>query len=141
MAVSARFRAPRSPRRPRVEADPAAGRDAQLAAGDAVGPAQRVDQLARDGGEVLGVVDAGQQQDELVAAEPRDGVALAHALAEPRGDATQQGVADGVAKAVVDLLEAVEVDEDEPDAVAVAVGLRERDLEAVLEEPPVREAR
>ena len=85
------------------------------------------------------MVDARQQQRELVAAQPRDGVPFAHALAEPLRDAAQQLVARGVAEAVVDLLEAIEVDEDEPHALAVAVSLRERDLEAVLEEPPVRE--
>ena len=51
------------------------------------------------------------EHDELVAAEPADRVALAQDAGEPGGDAAQQLVAGGVAEGVVDVLEAVEVDE------------------------------
>ena len=53
---------------------------------------------------------------ELVAAEPRDRVAVAHQLGEALGDGDQQPVADVVAEVVVDRLEAVEVDEQQRDA-------------------------
>ena len=53
----------------------------------------------------------GQEHAELVPAEPRDRVALAEAVGKAEADLLQQLVAAGVAKGVVDLLEAVEVDE------------------------------
>ena len=61
-----------------------------------------------DGGRIRSVL---QQDGELVATEPRRGVARAQATAQPVGDGTQQLVAGTVAEAVVDHLEVVEVDE------------------------------
>ena len=51
------------------------------------------------------------QHRELVAGEAGDEVGLADALAQDRGDAADQGVAGLVAEPVVDLLEAVDVDD------------------------------
>ena len=51
------------------------------------------------------------QDHELVAAEARDDVGVAHGAAQPVGDRAQQLVAAGMAERVVDLLELVEVDE------------------------------
>ena len=64
--------------------------------------------LARGGG-----VDAGQHEHELLAAEPADGVGLAHDVAQRRGGERQRAVALGVAEGVVDALEVVEVDDDD----------------------------
>ena len=50
------------------------------------------------------------QQRELVAAQPRHRVHLAHAGLQPLGDILQHPVAVAVAQGVVDLLEAVEID-------------------------------
>jgi hypothetical protein len=50
---------------------------------------------------------------ELVAAEPRKQVLAAHLLGEARRDLAQQVVAALVAQDVVDLLEAVEVDQQQ----------------------------
>ena len=66
----------------------------------------------RDPGRLPGVADVLEQHGELVAAEPRDGVAGAQAGLEPPRDRHQQLVARGVAEAVVDDLEAVEVEEE-----------------------------
>ena len=57
---------------------------------------------------------------ELVAAEARDHVLLAHGAHEPGRDAAQQLVADRVAERVVDALEVVEVDEHHGDLVRAA---------------------
>ena len=70
--------------------------------GDAVGDA------GRDGL----VVDARQEDRELVAAEAGDRVAGAQRVAQPLGDDDQQLVAGGVPERVVDDLELVEVDEE-----------------------------
>ena len=73
---------------------------------------------------------------ELVAAEPRERVVVAHAGAEPRPDLAQHLVAGMVAQRVVELLEAVEVDEQERELVAA----RDRRLEAVEQVPAVAQA-
>ena len=52
---------------------------------------------------------------ELVAAEPRERVAAPQRVAQPLGDVAQQPVAVVVAERVVDLLEAVEVDQQQAD--------------------------
>ena len=54
---------------------------------------------------------------ELVATQPRDGVASADAAEDPFGDVHQQGVARGVAEVVVDELEVVEVQATAPPLV------------------------
>ena len=59
-------------------------------------------------------VEAGEEDGELVAAEPE---ALA-ALAQPRRDLAEHAVADRVPVAVVDLLEVVDVDEAERERLA-----------------------
>ena len=62
---------------------------------------------------------AAEHDGELVAAEPRDGAAPATSTSLPR-DLAQQLVAGVVAERVVDLLEAVEVDQEDGDVLAVA---------------------
>ena len=68
-----------------------------------------------------GVDDVLEQHGELVAAEPRDGVAGAQRGRDAPGERDQQVVADRVAEAVVDELEAVDVQEQHR-----AAGLRDR---------------
>ena len=79
------------------------------------------------------------QDRELVAAEPRDRVDLAHAAAQPLRHLTQQLVAGRVAERVVDLLEAVEIDQQQREALAVAALARERVLDAVAQQHAVGE--
>ena len=83
---------------------------------------------------------ADQQHAELVAAEARDRVRVAHRLADQRGDLAQHVVAREVAAGVVDGLEAVEV--QVAHHVALAAGARdlERLAEAALELAAVDEA-
>ena len=68
----------------------------------------------------LGAVAAADEHGELVASEPREQVLLADLAAEALGDLAQQLVAALVPEDVVDLLEAVEVDEQQREAVARA---------------------
>ena len=63
---------------------------------------------------LVGVGDRVEDDPELVAAEPGDRVARAQAADEPLADGHQQPVADGVADALVDDLEPVEVEQDRP---------------------------
>ena len=77
---------------------------------------------ARRPGRGLGFGHVAQQQRELVAAESGDGVATAHTRPQSLGDDHQDLVADGVAEAVVDRLEVVEIDEEQGDSVVRALG-------------------
>ncbi len=89
----------------------------------------------------LGVVGEAVDQDpELVAAEAGDDVAGAQVRAQPRRDGAQQGVAGVVAEAVVDQLEVVEVEEEDPDRRAGDRGAAERVVDRVDEAEPVGQA-
>ena len=97
------------------DGDPDAGGDEVLGAADRVG-------LGEGGGDPVGdrhrlvlVGEAVDQDAELVAAEAGDDVAGAQVGAEARRDRAQQLVAGVVAEAVVDQLEVVEVEEEDPD--------------------------
>ena len=77
----------------------------------------------------------GQEQRELVAAEP-EGLAV---LAQLRGELGEQPVALGMAVEVVDALEVVDVDQAEREGRASRLGLHELALEPVVEMPVVAE--
>ena len=81
-----------------------------------------------------------EQHDEFVAAKTGDGVGLAHAQHQLRGDDAQQFVADAVAERVVDALEFVEVDEHHRQPRTMALGAPDRMAEAVEEQRAVRQA-
>ena len=80
-----------------------------------------------------GLVGAGEEDGELVAAEPGEHVGLAHAHPQQRGDAAKQVVAGAVAERVVDVLEVVEVEHQHGAAAAVAPHLGDPLVELVLE--------
>ncbi|MNP72379.1 hypothetical protein D3C76_1689270 [compost metagenome] len=67
------------------------------------------------------MLQAGQQDDELVTPQARHGVDIAHLLLEAMGDAFEQQIAHRVAQAVVDVLEAVEVEKQHG---ALAAGIQ-----------------
>jgi hypothetical protein len=78
-----------------------------------------------DGGLHVLVAPAARQQDgELVAAEAGDGAQRVHGAHQPQADLAQQLVAQEVAERVVDLLEAVEVEDQQ--RAADGPGGRER---------------
>ncbi len=110
-------------RRSLDDADAAAHQ--QFPAVDADGSGQRVHDAV---GEVVDAalgVGAGGQRHELVAAEPCDHLAgRGGAALEPVGDLDQEPVARGVPEAVVDGLEAVQVQVAEPEPLALAGGER-----------------
>ena len=82
--------------------------------------------------------EVGEHDRELVAAEPGQRVALAQRAAEALGDDLEQLVAVVVPERVVDLLEAVEVDEQHRDRAVRAHAL-DRALDALVEERAVRQ--
>ena len=93
-------------------------------------------------GDLLRLVEraAGEQHRELVAADARDGVRVAHALLQERTDLAQQVVAGDVAAGVVDELEPVEIEIADDVADALAARRVERRLEPPLELRAIDEA-
>ena len=87
-----------------------------------------------------GIADVLDQDRELVAAEARGRVGRPHGLQQADGDRLQHLVAGGVAEAVVDRLEVVEVEEDDGDAGALARGAGEGVLDPVGEQRAVGQA-
>ena len=110
----------------RVERDADAARHGETQAPMHERARHGLDHALRDG---LGAGHVGlvKEHHELVAAEPGHGVDLAHAGGDALGHVDQHLVADPVAERVVDVLEAVEVEEQhrERRAVALRHGQRE----------------
>ena len=78
---------------------------------------------------------------ELVASEPRDGVAVPQASAQPRAERTEQLITVRMTERVVDLLEPIQVEEEHSRAPAASARTREDLLDSVGEEAPIRQAR
>ncbi len=72
--------------------------------------------------DVFDLLQAAQQQHELVAAQPDHGIRVAHALRQPFRHHYQQRIADMVAHAVVDEFELVQIDEGHRQNIVVAGG-------------------
>ena len=82
-------------------------------------------------------IEVGEQDHELVAADPGDDVRVAGAGAQAAGHLDEQPVAVGVPERVVDVLEAVEVEAEDGDGEPAAASARERELELLVEKAPV----
>ena len=91
-------------------------------------------------GRLLDALDVLQQDGELIAAEARGGVAGADRQRQALGHLAKHVVARGVAERVVDDLEVVEVDEDDPDAARLAAAARDRVADALDEQRAVGQA-
>jgi hypothetical protein len=100
------------------------------------------DQPAQSLGQLLGIVESavGHQHRELVTPQPGQEVALAQRAAQPRADLAQQVIARVVAQAVVDLLEAVEVEQQQGRRTAGGGGVQHA-LGLLKQRPPVRQPR
>jgi len=97
-----------------------------------------------DPGDEVGRLVAGKvggDDDELVAAEPGEGVGDADGAAEIVGNVSKELVADVVAVGVIDELEAVEIDHEEGGAGVVDLGLTNGGGEAILKKALVGKAR
>ena len=80
-----------------------------------------------------------EKQQEFVAADAREHVAVAQAICDPPRDLHQQRVADRMAVVVVDVLEVVEVDECEREALAPVSAL-DGMLDVILDQDAVGRA-
>jgi hypothetical protein len=98
---------------------------------------ERVEELLRRSQRVLAAVQAGKDEDELVAAHAGHRVALAQDRPQPTAQLDQQPVAHAVTEAVVDRLDPVDVEERYGHQLSCPPGAPEHHVQPVLEEPPV----
>ena len=77
------------------------------------GGAQRQENLFRTDGGILGVRHLREQNHEFIATLPADRVRAPHAGKQPLGDGLQQVVSNVVTQGVIDVLEAVHVEEQQ----------------------------
>ena len=84
-------------------------------------------------------LDRCQQQQKLVAADPRQHVGFAKVEPDPPGHLDQQRVADAVAVIVVDVLEIVDVEKRQREA-ALSVVVLQQAVDAMLDHAPRRQA-
>src|SRR3569833_3122091 len=120
MAVSAlRSSRPDSSPSIGIQADAEARRDVEVSTVDEKCGLQRIQYLLREHAHVGGLRDVVQQDHEFIAAETRDGVALAQTAVEAPRELLQQAVASVVPEGIVDVLEAVEVEEHHRDQTVV----------------------
>ena len=87
--------------------------------------------------------DAGRtdHDDEFIAARAGDGVDVAHHGAQAPRDLVEHLIARPMPERVVDELEAVEIDDQHRERLAVAVGMRHRLRQPVIEQHAVGQAR
>ena len=100
-------------------------------------PADASGELDRD---ARGALEVLAQDDELVAADASDSVARACRFGEPLSCGDEDLIADEVAVPVVDGLERIDVDEQEPDVGAVTLPQLQGVGEPVEEQTPVRQS-
>ena len=121
-----------------ADADAGAGVQADAVRGDGQGQGGR--DLAGDGSAIVGIAQPRKQHGELVAAQPGHRVAAAHAAPQPGRGLAQQRIARIVPQAVVDRLEVVEVEQQEPYQPVIAPCLGQGLLQPVMQEGTVRQA-
>ena len=121
------------------DADAREHRDFRAAHRDRV--LERVEHARAERERLLLAFDVLGEDHELVAAEARDRVAVAHQRGEALGDRHEQPVADVVPEVVVDGLELVEVDEQHRHRAVAAVHARERLARAIHQQQPVGQPR
>ncbi len=87
----------------------------------------------------LGAFEHRQDDAEAVVVQARHGIAFVHGFLDAFGGRLEQQVAGLSAEGMVDLPEAVQVDDLDPDLSALAARDRDRAFEAVVEQGLVRQ--
>src|SRR5579859_5269928 len=123
----------------RVDADADAGRDVELPATDVEGAGNVGQDLARHLGNMSGRADLRQQDNELITPEAGYRVALAHAVPEPLPDFAQHRVASIVPERVINVLEAIKIDEQHGQPLVVATYAGDLVIEDQAETGAVRQ--
>ena len=82
-----------------------------------------------------------EHDDELVASDTSGLRSVRQRTHEDVRDLAEQGVAELVARAIVDLLEVVAVDDEQAQSEALLLRVEQRELEPLLEAAPVQDPR
>ena len=115
-----------------------AGRRYNLVVAEANRAHKRLLDTICNGGRLFHVLHTVQENDELITPEARDGIVGSDNLAQPPCDGHQQLVAQRVTQAVVDHLEAIEVQEEHrEDVITAPVHAGQSVAQPVDEERPV----
>lgn len=125
----------------RIQADADAGGDGQLMVRQCERFGEPSQYLLRNHGDIAEIRHILKDYRKLVAGQPRRGVALSDAAGQAFGHLLQQLVADHVAEGVVDLLEAVEIEEQQGYGEAVAVCAGQCPAKALIEQGAVGKGR
>jgi hypothetical protein len=114
------------------------------ATGDAQGEPQVRDVLGQgqqqavgDRVDVLWMLEALQQHDELIASQPGHRVCIANAGLKPLGHFLQNGIACLVTQGVIDVLESVQVQEEDGAPLTPAFAAEDGPIEAILQQGAV----
>jgi len=116
------------------------GADVQVDTGQCDRLLQRGEDFARDNGGVVGTADVAQQDQELIAAEAANDVMRAYTRAQAAAHLEQQLIADGMTHRVVDVLEAVQIDEQQRQHGLAAARVVDRIARALVKQEPVGQA-
>ncbi len=122
----------------RTDRNADAGADDGLVAAEVIRLAQQLDDAFGERRGLGGIRDGRLDDDEFIAAHPRDGVGLPHQSAQPVGDHLQQPIADGMTERIVDGLELVEIEVMNRQHL-VALDPAEGAFEPLVEQHPVGE--
>src|SRR5690606_13549598 len=121
------------------DADADADRQVQLMAIQLVRLGQAGDDLFGDVAELGRTAGLGQQQNEFIAALPADGIGTPHAALQAQAVLLQQPVADPSSQRVVDLLEAVHIDEHQGNPPAMPGRQYQALVQAIQQQHAVRQ--
>ena len=123
----------------RVEADADARIDEHLLVLKAEGLPEQVENVLGHRCRILAPLQCLDDEDEFIAAQAGDGILRTHCLFQPFGDPLQKEVTHGVAHGVVDVLEAIQIEEQHGGPGPLTLGTQDCLLQAVVEQQPVGE--
>ncbi|RMO12329.1 hypothetical protein ALQ47_05261 [Pseudomonas cichorii] len=117
-----------------------AGTHEELVLASLEGRGEAGQELAADGLCIAGLQQAGQQDDEFIAAQARYGVDVAQRLLEALCDAFEEQIAHRVPEAVVDVFEAIQVDKQHGTEAARLFAVLQGGVQAAFEQGAVGQA-
>jgi hypothetical protein len=110
----------------------------QFGRADAERLTQSFADLGSDCGQIGLIAGIGDQQQEFIAPDARDGIDLANGAGETVPHLLEQLISGAMAERVVDLLESIEVEQQYGEQVTIALSVGDFAAEPIHEEHPVR---
>src|SRR5574343_36673 len=101
---------------------------------------EHFENLGSNGMRITLVTEVGQDDRELIPPQPGNRIHLARHAGQSLGHHLEQFVTDVVAQGIVDLLESIQIDEEQPHLCIAASRLTHGHFQTVLKKMPVRQA-